>query len=270
MIMTLVRAITRAASWFYTTFSTQLVSAVSAIGRLGFGRQGGLVAARRLFPVRAHTPMRKAGSLLAGSLLIGVGVSLLRQADLGLTPYDVLVSGLQPRLGLSFGQTVWLISAVLFGAAALLREFPSRWGIAYVLAVGVAIDAVDGYINAPDSMLARILFAGLSLASLGAGISLVVHSGSTGGSFELLMRAGEKRGFDRKKVRTALEVSALGTGIALGGRIGPATVVIALSMGPILVYIGQALEDHSAGRILRQLENEPQRHHPSSAGARSR
>lgn len=238
------------------------------IGRLGFGRQGALVAGRRLFPARAHTPARRAASLFAGSLFIGVGVALLQQARLGLTPYDVLVSGLQPRIGLSFGQTVWVVSAVLFAVAALLRELPSRWGIAYVLANGVAIDAVSGFINAPDSMLARCLFVALSLASLCAGISLVVHSGSTGGAFELLMRAGELRGLDRRVVRTSLEVGVFVLGVVLGGSFGPATVVIALAIGPLLGVTSQALADHSRGRIMRQLESTPVQRHPSAVGRR--
>jgi len=205
---------------------------------------------------------------VVGSLLIGVGVSLLRQGNLGLTPYDVLVSGLQPRLGLSFGETVWLVSAVLFTIAALLREFPSMWGLAHVFATGAAIDGVAGLINAPTSLLGRVLFVAVALPTIGGGIALVVHSGSTGGSFELLMRVGEKRGMARTKVRTGLEVAALGTGIALGGSIGPATVAVALLMGPILLRIGQALEDHSAGAIVRQLESDPARRHPSAVGAR--
>jgi len=238
--------------------------AVGLIGRLGFGRSAALVAARRVFPSRAHTPARRVVSLLVGSLLIGIGVSLLNQANLGLTPYDVLVSGLQPRLGITFGQTVWVISAVLFTAAGLFRQFPSRWGIAYVFAVGMAIDAVAGYINAPEALLARWMFVGMAITALCAGISLVVHSGCTGGSFELLTRAGEVRGLDRRSVRTALEVGVLVLGIALRGTFGPATIVVALGIGPLLGVTSQALADHSRGRLVRQLDAAPRERHPSA------
>lgn len=242
--------------------------AARLVGRFGIGRQGALAAGRRRFPARAHTPARRAISLFIGSLLIGVGVSLLQGANLGLSPYDVLVSGLLPRLGLSFGQVVWLVSAVLFTIAALLGERPSRWGIAYVLANGVAIDAVSGFINAPESMLARCLFVVLSLGAISMGISLVVHSGSTGGAFELLMRAGEVRGWDRRVVRTLLEAGIFGLGLALGGSFGPATIAVAVLIGPLLGLTSQALEDHSRGRVLRQLETTPEVRHPSAVGAR--
>lgn len=238
-----------------TSANRRLLSAVRAnFGRIGFSRHGVLAASRRLYPHSARTPARRLVSLGVGSSLIGIGVALLVQANLGLSPFDVLVSGLQPRLGISFGQTVWLISAVLFGAAALLGERPSRWGIAYVLANGLAIDAASELINAPSGMVGRVSFVFASLIVISAGISLVVHSGSTGGAFELLMRAAEKRGLPRGITRTGLEVSVLSLGIALGGSFGFATVVIATMIGPTLVVMGQALADHSAGREARVRE----------------
>lgn len=235
------------------------------IGRLGFGRQGALAATRRLFPARAHTPAMRAISLLVGALLIGTGVALLTQARLGLSPYDVLVSGLQPRLGLSFGQTVWLVSVVLFLVAAILGQRPSRWGIGYVLAIGFAVDAVAGVIASPESMLGRMVFVVAALFTVAAGISLVVHSGNTGGAFELLMRAGEVRGKSRRVVRTSLEVGVLALGIVCGGSFGPATLVIALGIGPVLGVMAQALDDHSRGRVLRQINENPEARHPASA-----
>lgn len=192
--------------------------------------------------------MRRAISLALGSSCIGVGVGLLVQANLGMSPYDVLVTGLQPRLGWSFGQVVWLISAVLFGVAFALGQRPSRWGIAYVFANGVAIDAASGLINQPESMPGRLLFVFAAVFIIATGISLVVHSGSTGGAFELLMRAGELRGVSRSVVRTSLEVGILVLGLVLGGQIGLATFVIAFGMGPLLRVVGQALSDHDAGR----------------------
>lgn len=247
---------------------TSLVAALRFVGRTGFGRQGALVATRRMFPSAALSPARKAISLFFGSSLIGVGVVLLTQADLGLSPYDVLVSGLVPRLGLSFGQTVWAVSAVLFLIAALLGRRPSRWGIAYVFANGVAIDAIAGLINQPDSLAARWIFVGAALLAIAAGIALVVHSGSTGGAFELLTSAGEDRGLDRTVVRTSLEVSMLSLGIALGGSFGPATIVIALGIGPVLGLLGQALVDHSHGRARRLVGADPALDRPASDAAR--
>lgn len=232
--------------------TASLLSALRFVGRLGFGRQGGLTSTRRMFTARAATPVRRAVSLFAGSLLIGTGVAMLTQARLGLTPYDVMVSGVNQHVALSFGQTVWLVSALLFLVAAVLGQRPSRWGLAYVGCVGFAIDGVSGLINRPETLPIRGLFVLLALVTIAAGVSLVVHSGSTGGAFELLMRVGDDRGYDRRVVRTSLEIGALLLGISLGGSVGPATVVIALGIGPLLGVMGQALEDHDRGRAHRR------------------
>lgn len=226
-------------------------AAISTIGRSGFSRHGVLAVSQRLYPHSARTPVRRMISLLLGSSMIGIGVALLKQADLGMSPYDVMVSGLQPRLGITFGQTVWLTSAVLFSVAMVLGQRPSKWGIAYVLLNGVAIDAASGLINAPGGLVGRVIFVFGSVAVISAGISLVVHSGSTGGAFELLMRAGEERGLPRVRTRVSLELGALLFGLTLGGKFGFATVVVALSIGPVLSVMGQALSDHAAGREAR-------------------
>lgn len=253
--------LTRLTSWLRVTFRF--------VGRLGFGRHAGLAATKRMFPVRALTPARQALSLFVGSLFIGLGVGLLTKAQLGLSPHDVLVSGIMPRVGLSFGQTVWLVSAMLFGAAAVLGQRPSRWGIAYVVANGFSIDAVSSVIGSPDSLAGRVMFVIAALASLSAGISLVVHSGTTGGAFELLTLAGETRGLDRRTVRTTLEVSLLLLGVLLGGNVGPATVVIALGIGPVLGIMGQALADHAHGRARRLVAGSPESRHPSAMASRA-
>lgn len=240
------------------------------VGRLGFGRQAALVATRRMFPMRALSPARQALSLFVGTMVIGTGVSLLTRANLGLSPYDVLVSGLLPRVGLSFGQTVWLVSAVLFLVAAVLGQRVSRWGIAYVLSIGFAIDMVSGVVVAPESLMGRVGFVVAALALLSGGISLVVHSGTTGGAFELLTAAGEARGLDRRVVRTTLEVGILVVGVLLGGNVGPATLVIALGIGPMLGIVGQAFADHAHGRARRLLQDSPESRHPSAMAQRVR
>lgn len=222
------------------------------VGRFGIGRQGGLVAARRIVPRRAHSTLRKSLALLVGSTLIGTSVAFLAQADLGLSPYDVLVDAIEPRWALSFGQTAIAISSVFFTIAWILGRRAKLWGVAYVVACGLATDAVAGILNRPETLMVRWIYVGCSIVILAIGIALVVHSSSTGGSFELLTMAGIDRGLSRATARTILEISVLTAGIALGGRFGPGTVVVALLTGPTISIVGQILVDHERGRALRK------------------
>jgi uncharacterized membrane protein YczE len=180
----------------------------------------------------------QAVSLIIGSSLIGIAVALLVEARLGLAPYDVLSSGISQRAGLSLGQASWLIAAGLTLAAILLGRRPSRWGIAYVFLNGLTIDAASGILQEPSSMALRIAFVLAGILTMAAGINVVLHSGTTGGPFELLAAAGEDRGVSAVKVRYGLDAGVLLSGVALGGSFGPATVAYGALMG---VMIGEGL-----------------------------
>jgi uncharacterized membrane protein YczE len=190
-------------------------------------------------------------SLIIGSSLIGIAVALLVEARLGLAPYDVLSSGISRSIGLSLGQASWLIAAGLTLVAILLGRRPSRWGIAYVFLNGLAIDAASGILQEPSSMALRIAFVPAGILTMAAGINVVLHSGTTGGPFELLAAAGEDRGVSAVKVRYGLDAGVLVSGVALGGSFGPATVAFGAFMGLTIMSGNQALADHRQGRAMR-------------------
>ncbi|WP_395153479.1 YitT family protein [Ilumatobacter sp.] len=190
-------------------------------------------------------------SLIIGSSLIGIAVALLVEARLGLAPYDVLASGFSQRGHLSLGQASWVIAGGLTLAAILLGRRPSRWGIAYMFLNGLAIDAASGILQEPASMALRIAFVPAGILIMVAGINVVLHSGTTGGLFELLAAAGEDSGVSAVKVRYGLGAGVLVSGVALGGSFGPATVVDGAVMGLTIMTGNQALADHRRGRAVR-------------------
>ena len=222
----------------------------------GFSRHTAVPALGALGSHQAKSFTRQLLALFAGSSLIGIAVALLVHADLGLTPYDVMSSAVSERLGISLGQAGWLMAAVLFGMAAVFRHRPSRWGVAYILANGLAIDAASGLLTRPDTLAGRWVFVVSAVVILAAGVSLVVYSGTTGGPFELLTLAGEDRGVSRTTMRYALDLGVFVGGVALGGAFGPATVFFALAFGLVLRIISQALVDHGQGREARLLDGD--------------
>ncbi len=219
------------------------------------------VSNRRLAGRHVSTPTTRTGSrqtaaLLLGSSLIGLGVSLFVRAGLGVPAYDVLLTALRDRLGLSLGQAGWLFTGLLFVVASLLGQRPRTSALAYILANGIAVDTFIHLIRSPDQMAVRIGFVVLGTLAIAAAISLILHVGLSGGAFELLMRAGEQRGLNRFHVRTGLEMSVIVAGVALGGDIGPATAMYVVAMSPTLRALQMALSDHRNGRHLRLLSEQ--------------
>lgn len=202
-------------------------------------------------PARATSFGAKASRLAIGSLMIGVAVNLLRAAELGLAPYDVLAGGVAHTLGLSLGQAAWVVAGLLFATATVLGHRPTIWSVAFVVANGTAIDATDQLIAAPTSLAARILLLLSAIAVMAFGINLVLHAGVTGGPFELLIRAGQDRGRDPVVIRYCLDIGVLSVGIIIGGPFGPGTLVFAATMGAVFAQMQQLLADHRAGRTAR-------------------
>jgi len=225
------------------------------IERIGMSRHSALSTVRNLATTAPRSTAVQAVWLAIGSSLIGVAVALLVEARLGLAPYDVMASGLSRRGDLSLGQASWLIAAGLILMAVMLGRPPSRWGLAYVFLNGLAIDAASGILQHPSSIVLRIAFVPAGILVMAVGINVVLHSGTTGGPFELLVAAGEDRGVSALRVRYGLDFGVLLSGLALGGSIGPATVVYGALMGVTMFGVSQALADHRRGRTLRGQDN---------------
>ena len=222
-------------------------------------RQGAVATGRRAAGTKAASPARTAIALIAGSTLIGLGVTFFVRARLGLPPYDVLLSAVAAGWDITHGQAAWAISGLLLVVASILGRRPSRWSLAMVFTNGAAVDFFAHLIVGPEGLAARWSFAVLGFLSIVSGVALVVHSGATGGPFELLMGAGEDRGLSPIATRTTLEVGVVAAGVLGGGIFGPATLLFALSTGVALRVILQALTDHRSGRESRLVPDAPHR-----------
>ena len=227
---------------------------------IGFTRQGALAAARARAVARTTAestarvvaPTRPIAWLISGALFLGVGVALSIRADLGLPPYDVLLSAVREVLGISHGQAGWVLGGILLVIAAALGRRPRVNTVTFVVATGLMIDTALPLIESPGAMTTRIVFVGMGTAAIAAGIALVVHGGGTGGPLELTIRGIADRGHRAATVRTALEFTILISGIALGGSFGPATIAFAAVIGPLVLATEQTLADHRAGRAARR------------------
>ncbi len=222
---------------------------------IGLSRHSALSVARTLSTSRPPSVAVQAGALALGSGLIGVAVALLVEARLGLPPYDVLASGVSEGIGISLGQAGWALAAMLFAVATAFGRPPSVWGITFVFLNGLAIDAASGILQQPGSLIIRLLFVSAGIFVMALGINVVIHSGTTGGPFELLMAAGEDRGVSRLKVRYTLDIGVLVLGILFGGAYGPATLFYGAFMGLTILVVHQALQDYRDGRTIRRSES---------------
>ncbi len=224
---------------------------------IGMSRHSAMPTLRR---VAASTPLSLAPRLLTlavANLSIGVGVVLFVASDLGLAPYDLLASGLGTRLHVTLGQAAWLMAAGFFTAAALLGRRPTLWAVAFTFGNGLAIDLAGGIANQPGSFVGQVMFVVAGVFSMAIGVNVALHSGLTGGPFELLMSAADDRGRSPVKTRYGLDLGVFAAGSAVGGPLGIGTVIHAATFGIVLHLVGQAFRDHRSGRQQRKTPAEP-------------
>lgn len=231
-----------------TTDSGRRAATTSARWFVGISRHGIVAAERMAQNTTRTTGFRRVVCLVAASTLIGLGVSLFVHARLGVPAYDVMLTAIRDRLGISLGQAGWLFTGALFVIAAVLGHPPKLPSLAYIFANGVAVDAFMATMRYPQSMTVRIVFVVVGTVAIAVAIALVLHAGLGGGSLDLLSRAGADRGRDPLVIRRNIEIAIVIGGFALGGDLGPATLFAVLTMSPLLRASRQALEDHRAGR----------------------
>jgi uncharacterized membrane protein YczE len=189
----------------------------------------------------------RTGVLVTGLLFFAAGIVALLESNLGLSPWDVLHQGLARHTPLSFGTANVVVSVAVLMLAWALGARLGVGTVANAVLVGgfvealMAVDAVERLDGSPLAVRVVLLSGGLLLMAVGT--ALYLGAGLGAGPRDSLMVVGAERlGARIGLVRSALELSALGCGVALGGTVGVGTVAFALGIGPAVEVCFELLE----------------------------
>jgi uncharacterized membrane protein YczE len=176
---------------------------------------------------------RRLPRLILGIIPLGIGIGMMVEARLGVSPYDVLHQGIADHTGLSFGTVV-----ILLGLLVLLLWIPlgQRFGIGTVintLTVGLIVDAFLDWSPDPGSLALRWVYLLVGIVIIAFGVGLYIGAGLGPGPRDGLMTGIAAKGYPLWLVRTGLELTALLAGWLLGGDVGIGTVLFAFGIGPL-------------------------------------
>lgn len=170
---------------------------------------------------------------------MGTGIAVMVLAGLGLGPWDVLHQGLGARTGIPIGTVGILVGVVVLVLWVPLRQRLGVGTILNTLLIGATIDVVLWV--APDLEPLWLRWVGMLVGVVlyAAGSGLYIGAGLGPGPRDGLMTGLAARGASIRLVRTGIELTVLLLGWALGGTIGIGTVVLALSIGPLVqLFLG--------------------------------
>lgn len=200
-------------------------------------RLGGMFIRAPWAVVRSRFPR-----LLLGLFLFGAGSALQVQANLGLSPWEVLHQGIAFRTPLSIGLASIGVSLLVLLLWIPLRQRMGIGTVTNAITIGLFIDLVLFLVPQPEALVARwaLLLVGILLVGIGSGFYIGVHLGP--GPRDGLMTGIARRGPSLRLARTGVEGSALIVGWLLGGTVGIGTVLFSLTIGPIVQFFLPRLE----------------------------
>jgi len=185
-------------------------------------------------------PLSRWAKLLAGLAFIGIGIAFTKQANLGLGPWDVLSDGLAQLTGIQLGTASIIVGALVLLLWIPFREKPGVGTCANVVLVGAFTDMALAVVRSASGVLLQSvwLMAGLLLIGLGSVLYLGSQLGA-GSRDGLMLGLSRKTGWSIPLTRTALEVTVLVAGWFLGGAVGVGTVLVALTIGPVVQFMSR-------------------------------
>jgi uncharacterized membrane protein YczE len=185
--------------------------------------------------VHRHRAWRRLVQLYVGLCCYGASGALLIRARFGLDPWDVLHQGIAGRLHLAVGTVVIIVGAVVLLGWIPLRQLPGLGTVSNVVMIGLAMNAALAVLPQRIPLGVRIveMAGGILLCALATGMYIGADYGP-GPRDGLMTGLARRTGWSIRLVRTGLEVTVLAVGWLLGGTVGVATVLFAVTIGPMV------------------------------------
>lgn len=183
--------------------------------------------------------------LLAGLILFGIGIALMKQSQLGLSPWEVLHDGISKVSGIAIGTISILIGIVVLLLWIPMREKPGIGTILNILIVGNVTNLTLIFLPVSNQLLIQIIWLALGLLMIGLASALYLSSRLGAGPRDgLMMSLYRQTSFSIRLIRSVMEVGVLLVGWLLHGTIGIGTLAFALGIGPIIQFMFRLIGDH--------------------------
>ena len=173
---------------------------------------------------------------LIGLALFAIGLSLQMNANIGAPPWDVFHQGVAKQTDISIGKIIVITGFSLLLLWIPLRQKPGLGTILNALEIGLIADVALEIIPEPNNIFIRVVMVIVGIITVAIGTGLYIGSDLGPGPRDGLMTGLAKRGIPIRVGRTAIEVTALIVGFAMGGQVGVATLAFAFGVGPLVHF----------------------------------
>lgn len=175
--------------------------------------------------------------LYIGLFMCALGCIMILKADLGLSPWDVLHQGISKTTGITIGQASIGLGITIVLLDIFLGQPIGIGTVLNFLSIGLFMDLILylDFIPVKESYLYRgvLLMVGIFFYAYGTFFYMIqgMGCGPRDGFMQIITK---KTKYSVGIIKNIIELSALGSGWLLGGKVGVGTVITAISMGIFL------------------------------------
>ena len=202
------------------------------IQRFGMGRNTFRAANKRLKKFRKANAY---GLLLLGGSLIGLGAAMAINSNTGAGPSDVLLTGLANTFNLPLAVIGYCWVAFIYSVIIVIRGNLRIATFVMSITIATTLPAFVEIMPEADNYAGGLLYCAVGILAMGFGVVIGASGGLGRGSYEVIAeRISQLTGTKERNARLAFENTTLIAGIALGGEFGAGTVMLAMTIGPLI------------------------------------
>jgi len=174
--------------------------------------------------------------LIFGLFLCGFGLAFTIEADLGLNSWDVFHDGFSQVINVKIGFAGVITGFILLIGWIPLKQKPFIGTILNILIIGNVIDVVMIFLPSPKLLLIKFFYLVFGTIFFAVGVGVYVGAGLGPGPRDGIMVGISKLGPSIRVTRIAIDFTAFVVGVILGGSYGVGTIIMVLSVGPIVQF----------------------------------
>lgn len=178
---------------------------------------------------------------LVGLFIMALGISIIAISNFGNGPWDAVNIGLSDRTGLSIGLCMNIVAVIQIIIGGIInKEFPNIATMITSICLGLFIDfwmLFLGKIAVVGTLMKFGVFL-LALPIISVGISIYLVSNLPNTPLDYFMLSiKSKLNLSLMASKITSESIGLVLGFILGGTIGFGTIIIIVSIGPMIQYL---------------------------------
>lgn len=200
------------------------------------------------------TYLKKIFIICLAMFLTAIGIVMMRQADIGLDPWNVLSQGIERTTGISFGISTNIASFVVMVISLLLGEGIGLGTLGNVFVLGYCIDFVMWtdlipLMKSPVSGIV-LLIIGMEFAAFGTYLYMQTSLGE-GPRDSLMVALAKHTPIPIGVCRITADALVTLAGWLLGGSVGIGTIITAFGIGS-LIHLNLKLFKYNATGIKQE------------------